>query len=238
MDDPPDSGKYDHTIRRTHMSTIAIIGAGPGLGMAVARRFGREGFSVALIARHQDRVNALAAELATEGITAEGFVANVRNAEALQRALERAAERLGTIEVAQYSPLPAKEFMRPVLETVAADLVGPVEFSIYGLATAAHQVIPGMRSLGIGTILLINGGSAVRPSPAVTGTSVAFAGESAYAQLLHDALAPEGIHVAQLILPLGIGGGDPSHEPAAIADTLWGMHSERGDFRTFAAPLD
>lgn len=47
----------------------------------------------------------------------------------------------------QYSPVPTKEFMRPVLETDAADLVGPVEFSIYGPVTAVHQVIPGMRDL-------------------------------------------------------------------------------------------
>lgn len=220
------------------MSTIAIIGAGPGLGMAVARRFGREGFAVALIARRQDRVDGLAAKLAAEGITSEGFAANVRDADALRAALEHAAARLGTIEVMQYSPLPAKEFMRPVLETVTADLVGPVEFSIYGPVTAAHQVIPGMRSLGTGTIVFINGSSAVRPGPAATGTSVAFAGESAYAQLLHQALAPEGIHVAQLILPLGIGGGDPTHEPDAIADTVWQLHSEKGEFRTYAAPLE
>lgn len=220
------------------MSTIAIIGAGPGLGLAVARRFGREGFAVALIARHQGRVDELAATLSAEGITAGGFVADVRDTEALRDALEKVTERMGTIEVLQYSPLPAKEFMRPVLETTAADLVGPVEFSIYGPVTAAHQVIPGMRFLGTGTIVFVNGGSAVRPGPAVTGTSVAFAGESAYAQLLHDALAPEGIHVAQLILPLGIGGGDPAHEPSALADTVWRLHNERGEFRTYATPLD
>lgn len=43
---------------------------------------------------------------------------------------------------------------------------------------------------------------------AVAGTCIAFGGESAYAQLLHEALAPEGIYVDQLIIPLGIGDGD------------------------------
>ncbi|MFT2706123.1 SDR family NAD(P)-dependent oxidoreductase [Clavibacter zhangzhiyongii] len=220
------------------MTTLAIIGAGPGLGAAVARRFGREGFAVALIARNRARVDELAATLQAEGITAAGFTANVRDEESLRTALEQASEQLGPIEVVQYSPLPAKEFMRPVLETVAADLVGPVEFSIYGPATVAHQVIPGMRALGQGTLLFINGSSAVRPRDGVTGTAVAFAGESAYAQLLHDALAPESIHVGQLIIPLGIGGGDPAHEPEALAETLWTMHTDKGAFRTYAAPLD
>jgi NADP-dependent 3-hydroxy acid dehydrogenase YdfG len=220
------------------MTTLAIIGAGAGLGLSVARRFGREGFSIALVSRNQARLDELAATLDSEGITARGFTANVRDPESLRDALVAADEQLGRVEVLQYSPLPAKEFMRPVLETVTDDLVGPVEFSIYGPVAAAHQVIPGMRSLGHGTILFINGASAVRPGAKVTGTSVAFAGQSAYAQLLHDALAPEDIHVAQLIIPKGIGGGDPDHEPDALAETIWSMHADRGDFRTYVADLD
>ncbi len=54
------------------MTTIAIVGAGAGLGAAVARRFGAEGFAVALISRSQERVDELARTLADEGITARG----------------------------------------------------------------------------------------------------------------------------------------------------------------------
>ncbi|WP_020112808.1 hypothetical protein [Rhodococcus sp. 114MFTsu3.1] len=152
--------------------------------------------------------------------------------------MDSAVEQLGPIEVLQYSPVPAKEFMSPVLETSAEDLVGPVEFSIYGPVTAVTHVLPGMRTLGCGTVLFVNGSSAVRPGVSVAGTSIAFAGESAYAQLLHDALAPEGLHVGQLIIPQGIGAGEPSHEPDALAQLLWRIHTERKGFRVFAAPLD
>jgi NADP-dependent 3-hydroxy acid dehydrogenase YdfG len=219
------------------MTTIAIVGAGKGLGLAVARRFAREGFAVALLSRSQDRLDELAATLRSEGHDARGYATNVRDAESLRTALERAATELGPIEVLQYSPLPAKEFMRPVLETVAEDLVGPVEFSIYGPVTAAHQVIPGMRAVGHGTLLFVNGGSAVRPGARVTGTSVAFAGESAYAQLLHDAVAPESIHVGQLIIPFGIDDGQDAHSAESVAELLWTMHVERGEFRIYAEPL-
>lgn len=220
------------------MTTIAIVGAGTGLGAAVARRFGREGFSIALISRNQSRLDDLAQTLTSEGLTAQGFAANVRDPDSLRSALERAAEALGPIEVLQYSPLPAKEYMRPVLETVAQDLVGPIEFSVYGPVTAARQVLPGMRAIKTGTMIFVNGASAVRPRDAVTGTSVAFAAESAYVQLLSEAVADENIHVAQLIIPRGIGGGEESHEPTTIADTIWTIHSERAEFRTFVAPLD
>src|ERR1700709_6316 len=142
------------------MTTIAIIGAGKGLGAAVARRFGKEGFAVGLISRHQGRLDALAAELEQDGVQAKGFTADVRDPESIAAALEQVSETLGPIEVLQYSPLPQKDFMRPVLETTPADLVGPIEFSIYGPVAAVHQVLPGMRFLGSGrgTTLFVNRG--------------------------------------------------------------------------------
>lgn len=220
------------------MTTIAIIGAGRGLGAAVARRFGREGFSVGLISRNQARLDLLAEDLAGDGVQAQGFAADVRDPASIAAALERVTETLGPIEVLQYSPLPQKDFMRPVLETTPADLVGPVEFSIYGPVAAVHQVVPGMRFLpkedgeGRGTILFVNGGSAVKPGRNVTGTSIAFAGQAAYAELLHEVLAEEGIHVAQLIIGGAIVEGDPEKDPDVLAEKLWTMHAERSGFRT------
>ena len=215
------------------MTTLAIIGAGRGLGAAVARRFGKEGFSVALISRHQGRLDALATDLAEDGVQAQGFAADVRDPASLAAALEKATEELGPIEVLQYSPLPQKDFMRPVLETTPADLVGPVEFSIYGPAAAVHQVVPGMRFLGEnrGTILFVNGGSAVKPGRNVTGTSVAFAGQAAYAQLLHEALGEEGIAVSQLIIGGQIVEGDEKKGPDVLAEHLWELHTKRDEFR-------
>lgn len=215
------------------MSTIAIIGAGRGLGAAVARRFAAEGFSVGLISRHQGRLDALAQDLAADGVQALGVAADVRDPASLAAALETVTEKLGPIEVLQYSPLPQKDFMRPVLETTPADLVGPIEFSIYGPVAAVHQVVPGMRFLGEnkGTILFVNGGSAVKPGRDVTGTSVAFAGQAAYAELLHEVLAEEGIHVSQLIIGGQIIEGDDEKGPEALAEHLWDLHTKRDEFR-------
>ena len=215
------------------MTTIAIIGAGSGLGAAVAKRFASEGMSVGLISRNQARVDGLAAELARDGVEAKGFAADVRKPEQIARALEQVTETLGPIQVLQYSPLPQKDFMRPVLETTPADLVGPIEFSIYGPVAAVHQVVPGMRFLpgGGGTILFVNGGSAVKPQSRVTGTSVAFAGQAAYAQILHDELKEEGIHVAQLIIGGRIEEGHPDKSPQQLAERLWELHTGRDEFR-------
>ncbi|MCW8381799.1 SDR family NAD(P)-dependent oxidoreductase [Streptomyces justiciae] len=220
------------------MTTIAIIGAGPGLGAAVARRFGSEGFDVALVARTPERVASLAAGLTGQGVTARAFTADVRDPKALAAALDEARAALGPIEVLQYSPVPQSDFMRHVLETTHADLAGPVEFSVYGPVAAVQQVLPGMRELGRGTILFVNGGTAVVPHPERAGTSIAFAAESAYGHLLHDTLAAEGIHVAQLVIPGAIIPGHHRKDPAALADTLWELHRDRHGFRHFADDLD
>ncbi|MFI6082841.1 SDR family NAD(P)-dependent oxidoreductase [Streptomyces sp. NPDC051217] len=220
------------------MTTIAIVGAGSGLGGAVARRFGREGFDVALVSRTREHVDALATELGGEGVNARGFAADVRDPAALSAALDAAATELGTVEVLQYSPIPHRDFMKPVLETAPADIEAPLAFSVFGPMTAVRQVLPGMRTLGRGTLLFINGGTAVQPHPDRAGTSIAFAGESAYAQMLHDALANENIHATQLVIPGAITPGHPRKDPAVLADTLWGMHRDRGEFRHYAEPLE
>lgn len=220
------------------MTTLAIVGAGPGLGAAVARRFGRAGHDVALISRSQEHLDALAAELTRDGVTAAGFAADVHDPDALAAALDAAGTALGPIEVLQYSPVPHKDFMRPVLETAPADLAGPIAFSVYGAVAAVRQVLPGMRRLGRGTVLFVNGGTAAVPHPERAGTSIAFAAESAYGHLLHETLADDGIHVGQLIVPGAIIPGHPRKDPAALADLLWTIHQDRHGFRHFADDLD
>jgi NAD(P)-dependent dehydrogenase (short-subunit alcohol dehydrogenase family) len=219
------------------MTTIAIVGAGPGLGAAAARRFGAEGFSVALLSRSQERADALATQLAADGVQARGFAADVRDATGLAKTLEHVTQAMGPIEVLQYSPLPQKDFMRPVLETTPADLVGPVEFSIYGPVAAVHQVVPGMRFLGKGrgTILFVNGGTSLTPREGFVGTSVAFAGLTAYVQILHEVLGAEGIQVSQLVIGGAIIDGDPEKDPEVLAGHLWDLHAGRDRFRVEVA---
>jgi len=118
--------------------SLVIVGAGPNLGLAVARRFGREGFSVGLVSRTQAKLDDLAAQLEGEGITAAGAAADIRDADALAAAIEALAGRLGEVEVLEYSPLPAREFMKPILETTVDDVRGPLEFSVLGAGQGIH----------------------------------------------------------------------------------------------------
>jgi NADP-dependent 3-hydroxy acid dehydrogenase YdfG len=219
------------------VTTFALIGAGPGLGLAAARRFGTAGHSVALISRNAQRLDSLTAELADDGIKARGFAADVLDTESLTAALYAAGTSLGTVEILQYSPVPRADFMKPVLDTGADDLDAPLAFSVKGPVTAVNAVLPGMRELGRGTLLFVNGSSAVRPNPNVAGTSIAFAAESAYARMLHDTLAPQNIHAAQLIVPGAIRPDSEHGSPDALAQRLYDIHGERDGFRHYSEPL-
>ncbi|NUR24689.1 MAG: SDR family NAD(P)-dependent oxidoreductase, partial [Catenulispora sp.] len=76
------------------MPSIAIVGAGPGMGLAIARVFGAHGFDVALIARNRDKLGDLAGRLGAEGVTAAAFPADVLDPDALTQALKDAADRV------------------------------------------------------------------------------------------------------------------------------------------------
>ena len=211
--------------------SMLIIGAGPNLGLAIARRFGREGFAVGLVSRTQSRLDDLAARLQNDGITAAGVAAEIRDAPALQAAIATLADHLGPVEVLEYSPLPAREFMKPILQTTVEDVRAPLEFSVLGAVAAAQAVIGPMREAGRGTILYTTGGAAIKPSPERAGVGVSFAGEVAYARMLHEQLTADGVHVAHTAIAGRIASG-ADHEPDDVAEVLWRHHADRNGFQT------
>jgi len=217
---------------------IAIIGAGPGLGAAVARRFGREGFSIALIARNQSKLDAMAAELTAAGFTASGYAADVLTPSSLEDALARAVTELGPITALQYSPLPSRDYLKPVLEMTPELALEALQFSAIGLIHAVRAVLPAMREAGSGSIIMINGGTSVKARAGFAGTSVAFPAESAYGEMLHDALEAEGIRVNQLVIPGGIPQLQLANGIDGVADRLWELHAVAGPFRTMLIPLE
>ncbi|GGV88246.1 hypothetical protein GCM10015535_39130 [Streptomyces gelaticus] len=147
------------------MTTFVLVGAGPGLGLATARRFGTAGHSVALLSRSADHLDALTAELGRESIRAHGFTADVLDPGSLASALGEAAAALGPIEILQFSPVPRADFMKPVLDTWASDLDDPLAFSVKGPVTCVNAVLPDMRALGRGTLLFVNGAAPYARTP-------------------------------------------------------------------------
>jgi NADP-dependent 3-hydroxy acid dehydrogenase YdfG len=211
-------------------NSIIIVGAGPNLGAAVARRFGREGLSVGLIARDKQKLAAIESDLEKHEIDSAYATADIRDAEALSSAIESLAQGLGPVEVLEYSPLPAREFMKPILETSVDDVRGPLEFSVLGAVAAVTTVVQPMLERGSGTILFTTGGAAINPYPLRAGVGISFAAEVAYARMLHDELAARGIHVGHTAIAGRIAPGE-AHEPEDVAEVLWQHHVERSTFQ-------
>ena len=205
-----------------------IVGAGPGIGLSVARRFAAAGGAVGLVARSEDRLARLSATLAGEGVTAEWAAADAADPASLQPALKSLAARLGAIEVLCFSPLPSLGLIRPVLETSAGEFLASLALNVGGAATAVGEVVPGMLERGRGSLLFTTGSGAIRPSPDRAASAVATAAETAYVDLLHRQLTPAGIRVAHVVI-VGPAGHGLQHEPDAVAEALWEAHNRPGD---------
>src|SRR5687767_7110722 len=86
---------------------LALVGAGPGLGLSIAKRFGAAGFQVALLARKPPKLTRLVAELDAHGITARAYVADVTDRPGPAATLAQLEADSGAIDVLEYSPVPA-----------------------------------------------------------------------------------------------------------------------------------
>jgi len=143
------------------MPTIAIIGAGPGMGLAIARTFGSRGFDVALIARTKDKLQTLVDQLGQEGITAEAFPADVLDRPSLTAALGAIKARFGGIDVLEYSPAPHSPVPGHVLAAPSEVTVDNLQPQIEYLSTddpiRVFQQLATAASLAPGRIELVAG---------------------------------------------------------------------------------
>ncbi|GAA1491954.1 SDR family NAD(P)-dependent oxidoreductase [Curtobacterium herbarum] len=211
------------------MPLITIIGAGPGLGLAIARAFGQKGFDVALVARDRSRVDALAAQLTAEGIQARGFTADVGAPDTIRNALRSIREALGPIDVLEFSPADRALESVDAVDVTMENLQPQIDFYLGGAIAAVGAVLPDMVAAGAGTVLVTTGGGALAPTPVRGNVNIAAAGLRNWTLNLHAALAEQGVYVAFVAITALIGGGRPDAEPAVIAQSYVRLHDEKRD---------
>lgn len=227
------------------MPTMAIVGAGPGLGLASARAFGRRGHSVALIARRDELLREMVGLLGEEGIEAQSFVSELGDRAALSDAMRAVDERFGAIDVLQFSP--ASHRALPGEALVTATAVDPVNLSpmldayLMGAVVAGGHVLRQMQRRGCGTMLFISGRASSSTMPALGNFSIAAAGVRSWARNLHRELDGSGVFAAHVIVDAWLG-RDPGADPAQVAEALWDLHLTRhtGElvWRSEGAPLN
>lgn len=213
----------------------AVLGVGPGLGAAVARRFAREGFAVALMARGEESVADVRGEIEAGGGTALPIPTDATDPESVAAAFETVRGELGDPEVFVYN---AGAFqMGGILEIEPDKFDECFKANCAGAFYAARQVLPAMAGAGRGTILLTGATAALRGSARFSALAVGKFGLRALAQSMAREFGPRGIHVAHVIIDGQINTPraremSPDREehtmlsPDAIAETYWQLHSQ------------
>jgi NAD(P)-dependent dehydrogenase (short-subunit alcohol dehydrogenase family) len=213
----------------------AVLGVGPGLGAAVARRFAGEGFGVALIARREESVAGVREEIEDNGGTALPFSADATDPDSVATVFERVRGELGDPEVFVYN---AGAFpVGGILELSPEQFDEGFKAGCAGAFYAAQQVLPAMVEAGRGTILLTSASAALRGKANFSALAVGKFGLRALAQSMAREFGPEGIHVSHVIVDGQINTPRiremfPNREdhtllsPDAIAETYWMLHSQ------------
>ena len=206
-----------------------VVGVGPGMGMAIARRFGAGGASLALVARRPAALAAYAEELAAEGITAQGFVADISDEASLRAAFAAIRDELGDPDVLVFNASVSVEGGPGEVSPAAA--VDVLRVTAIGALVSLQEVLPAMRAADAGTVLVTGGGLALRPWPPMTALGM---GKAAVRNLVLAAardLADTGIHVATVTI-MGVV-GSPGFAPPDIAERFWDLHTQpRGTWDT------
>ncbi|MGG5890423.1 SDR family NAD(P)-dependent oxidoreductase [Falsiroseomonas sp. HC035] len=198
-----------------------VIGFGPGLGAAIARRFAAEGFGVTGLARDPARHAALG------GPGVSLAKADAGDASSLTAALA------GGAEVLVYNAYRASIAMPGPSALAPADLAADLAVNVTGALAAVQAVLPGMRAAGGGSLLLTGGGLALSPTNWLPAASLAIgkAGLRSLALTLHAELAPEGIHAATVTVDGPVAPATP-FDPDRIAEAFWQLHRDPpGAFR-------
>lgn len=200
--------------------TLVVIGAGPGLGMGIARRFGREGYRIALIARSRARLDEYAAQLAGEGYVAQGFAADATDRDQLLAALDNIEAAFGGIDVVEYSPMVDYAIVKPVLAMDAATIQQTLDLYLFGAMAVAERVLPTMRKRGDGAVLFTTGASAAANFPSHGSVAIAMNALLSYTRMLSASLAHEGVFVGSIVIAQPIVADE-------IAEMYWRMVNER-----------
>jgi NADP-dependent 3-hydroxy acid dehydrogenase YdfG len=201
---------------------LTIVGMGNGMGLAIARRFAKEGFAIAMIARNATKLQDFKATLQAEGYAAHDFVADAGEEASLHSAFASIQTQLSDSDVLIYNAATPK--MAPILNETMDTLANDFQINVAGALAATKAVLPAMQAKGQGTILFTGGGFSMYPSPDFGSLSLGKAGIRSLAKMLAEALKTEGIRVGTITICGIVNPDDDKYNPEQIAENYWNFH--------------
>ena len=235
---------------------IAIVGAGPGIGEAVARRFAAENHVCALLARTEDKLSTMASGIDADHGTgsARYYITDLRVEADVVSSFSRIRAELGPVSVLVYNAGARRVNGRSVLDTTTEEFESFTRINLFGAFWSTKAVLPDMLAAKpqdgrAGTILFTGATGSLRGMPGLSSFSPGKFGLRSLAQVVTREYQSQGIHVAHLIIdgPVDgklIGGvrrrqweregateklGDVEAyimQPADLAQIYWYLHSQ------------
>ncbi len=180
----------------TDKKVCAVVGVGPGNGAAYARRFSRDGYAVALLARSTGYSESLVPELAGE---ARAFACDASDPDAVAAAFAAIEREMGAVDVLLYNAGSGGKWAN--IEDTELDFFEQAwRVNALGLVAATKSVVPAMKAKGKGAIV-ITGATASRRGGANTASfAQGKAAQRSLAESMARHLWPQGIHVSLIIL--------------------------------------
>jgi short-subunit dehydrogenase len=226
---------------------IAVFGAGPGLGQAVARRYAQDGYGVVLVGRRRQPLEQLARELASAGASAHVVTGDLSDTGAVPALAAQVRAAIGELDAIYYAPTPDSGFV-PAAALTPQRAEGFMPLIYYSLLALVQEFLPHMLDQGDGAILTAQGASTVHGLPNMSGSGPAQAAQRNYLQSLDAEVAGRGVYVGRLYIGAIIEDSafhawlrdaraagketrdwGPAVSPARLADLLWNMHHVKGD---------
>ena len=215
-----------------------VMGVGPGNGEAFVRRFGAEGFQVAMLARSEDYLKQL--EQSVTG--ARAFVCDMMEPEQITAVLAAVESELGPVSVMMYNA--GGGVFKNVEEASLEDFEANWRINVQGLVAATKAVLPQLRQHETASIIITSASAATRGRANTAPFASAKAAQRSLAQSLARQLGPEKIHVANVVIDgvvdlprtrewLADKPDDFFVKPVAVADAVWNLCQQDPSAWTF-----
>jgi short-subunit dehydrogenase len=216
-------------VRTVDRSHLLLVGAGPGLGLAIARRFAAGGYRLTLMARSADGLGDLAGSLSDTGAEIGTIEADASDPEGVRARMSQLYRGEGAPGVIIYNAVMGAPDQ--LLTSSVAHLQAAYAVDVISAIVVAQVAAPAMKAAGFGTMIVTGGGFADHPIPALATVSLGKAALRSAATMLGADLEPDGIRVATLTIAGRIAPGT-AFDPERIAERYWDVIQTDGPWQT------
>jgi NAD(P)-dependent dehydrogenase (short-subunit alcohol dehydrogenase family) len=212
---------------------ILVVGAGPGIGASVARRFGGKGYDVALVSRSEGALSSLGEALQSEGITTGWSALDITDESALRAAVERFGRTVGHLDVLHFNPSAFTQ--KDPLALTVEELLADVRLGVAPLLTLVQAARP---FLSRGARIVATGSAAADlPSHRAASLGVQKAGLRNLIHSVDTTLAGDGIRAVSVTVNGTLERGT-AFDPDRVAEALYAAVHQPEDAWQVEVPYD